>query len=80
MEQNKMTEMTEQTNMTTNITTNITIEERFAQIEQTIEKLQDASTSLEESFQLYESGMKQIASCNQEIDEIEKKIQILSEE
>ncbi len=57
-----------------------TIEEAFASIEETIKKLQDADTSLAESFSLYEQGMKEISFCNKEIDEIEKKIQILTEE
>ncbi|MGN0311505.1 MAG: exodeoxyribonuclease VII small subunit [Lachnospiraceae bacterium] len=57
-----------------------TIEQAFEEIEQTIEKLQSPDTSLEQSFALYEQGMKQIAFCNKEIDGIEKKIRILSEE
>ena len=57
-----------------------TIEQAFEEIEQTIEKLQRPDTSLEQSFALYEQGMKQIAFCNKEIDGIEKKIRILSEE
>lgn len=56
------------------------IEETFAIIQETIDQLKDASTSLEDSFTLYEQGMKQIAFCNHEIDKIEKKIQILSED
>ena len=57
-----------------------TIEQAFEEIEQTIEKLQSPDTSLEQSFALYAQGMKQIAFCNKEIDGIEKKIRILSEE
>ena len=57
-----------------------TIEESFGVIEETIKKLQDADTSLADSFALYEQGMKEIAFCNKRIDEIEKKIQILTEE
>lgn len=56
------------------------IEEAFASIQETIEKMQNPATPLEESFALYEQGMKQITFCNKEIDQIEKKIQILSEE
>lgn len=56
------------------------IEEAFEVIEQTIAKLQDADTPLAESFQLYEKGMKEIAFCNEQIDGIEKKIQILTKE
>lgn len=56
------------------------IEQVFEEIEQTIEKLQNPDTSLEQSFALYEQGMKQVAFCNKEIDGIEKKIQILSQE
>ncbi|MGN0170538.1 MAG: exodeoxyribonuclease VII small subunit [Lachnospiraceae bacterium] len=56
------------------------IEQVFSDIEQTIEQLQNPETSLEQSFALYEQGMKQIAFCNQEIDGIEKKIQVLSKE
>ena len=57
-----------------------TIEEAFEVIEKTIQKLQEADTSLTESFQLYEQGMKEIAFCNEQIDGIEKKIEILTKE
>ena len=57
-----------------------TIEEAFVQIEETVRKLQEPETSLQDSFQLYELGMKEIAFCNAQIDGIEKKIEVLTKE
>ncbi|MBE5900954.1 MAG: exodeoxyribonuclease VII small subunit [Lachnospiraceae bacterium] len=60
--------------------TNQTIEEAFTQIDEMIRKLQNPDTSLQESFQIYEQGMKAVAFCNDQIDGIEKKIEIMTKE
>lgn len=57
-----------------------TIEEAFTQIDEMIRKLQDPETSLQESFRIYEQGMKAVAFCNEQIDGIEKKIEVLTKE
>jgi len=50
------------------------LEELFSQIEETIDKMQENEISLEESFTLYENGMKALKKCNDKIDAVEKKL------
>ncbi|WP_207717375.1 exodeoxyribonuclease VII small subunit [Anaerosporobacter faecicola] len=57
-----------------------TIESTFDELEQIIEQLENPEVGLEESFKLYQSGMKLVKSCNDSIDKVEKKILILNEE
>ncbi|MBQ9142739.1 MAG: exodeoxyribonuclease VII small subunit [Lachnospiraceae bacterium] len=52
----------------------MTIEENFAKIEETIEKLESEEISLEEAFAAYSEGMKLLKSCNDQIDKVEKKV------
>jgi exodeoxyribonuclease VII small subunit len=56
-----------------------TIEETFTELEELIKKLESGESSLEESFQYYETGMKLVKSCNEKIDKVEKKIIVLEE-
>lgn len=57
-----------------------TLEDSFAELEQILEKLEDEEVSLEESFQLYQEGMKLVKKCNQSIDKVEKELIVISEE
>ncbi|RKD33279.1 exodeoxyribonuclease VII small subunit [Lacrimispora algidixylanolytica] len=57
-----------------------TIEETFAEMEELIKKLESGESSLEESFQYYETGMKLVKSCNDKIDKVEKKIIVLEDD
>lgn len=50
------------------------LEELFSQIEETIDKMQENDISLEDSFTLYENGMKALKKCNDKIDAVEKKL------
>ncbi|MEY8353058.1 exodeoxyribonuclease VII small subunit [Lachnospiraceae bacterium 54-53] len=56
-----------------------TIEETFGELEEIIRKLESGESSLEESFQYYETGMKLVKSCNEKIDKVEKKIIVIEE-
>jgi exodeoxyribonuclease VII small subunit len=56
------------------------IEETFGELEEIIRKLESGESSLEESFQYYEAGMKLVKSCNDKIDKVEKKILVLEED
>lgn len=56
-----------------------TIEDTFAEMEELIKKLESGESSLEESFQYYETGMKLVKSCNDKIDKVEKKIIVLED-
>ena len=61
-------------------TEDMPLEEAFTRLDAMIEKLQDRSTSLEESFAVYEEGMKLLRYCTGKIDLIEKKVMTLSED
>ncbi len=58
----------------------MSLELKFAQLEETLEKLEQDELSLEESFAAYAKGMELLKQCNEEIDKVEKKVLILSEE
>lgn len=54
------------------------VETMFTELEDTISKLGKEDISLEEAFNLYENGMKLVASCQSEIDTVEKKVLMLN--
>ncbi len=56
------------------------LEDNFNKLETIIDKLENGDKGLEESFKLYEQGMKLLAQCNSDIDKVEKKLIILQEE
>lgn len=56
------------------------LEAAFDQIEELLQKLQDGEVSLEESFRLYEQGMKLLQKCNENIDHVEKQMLQIDEE
>lgn len=56
----------------------VSLEDRFTILEDTLKKLEGEEVSLEEAFSLYESGMKLVASCEEEIDLVEKKVLAIS--
>ena len=58
----------------------MTIEENFAKIEETIEKLEQDDISLEEAFAAYSDGMRLLKECNDQIDKVEKKVLKLAED
>ena len=58
----------------------LTIEERFARLDEILEQMEDEGTGLEDSFRLYEEGLKLIRHAESGIDKLEKKIRILNEE
>lgn len=58
----------------------ITIEEIFLQLEDIMEQMEGTDISLDESFRLYQSGIEKLKSCNDRLDEVEKKMQVLNAE
>ena len=50
------------------------IEEMFEELDLMIRKLEDGSSSLEDSFRYYEEGMKLVKACAGKIDRVEKQI------
>lgn len=56
-----------------------TLEESMAGLQAVIDKLETEDIGLEESFKLYQEGMKLLKSCNAAIDKVEKKLIVLEE-
>ena len=55
----------------------LTIEESFARLDEMVKKMDSEDISLEESFRLYEEGMKLLLAVGGKIDAVEKKMQAL---
>ena len=58
----------------------LTLDETFEQLEAAIGKLEQEDISLEESFRVYQEGMKLIKTCNEKIDKVEKEVLKLNED
>ena len=56
----------------------MTIEESFAALDEMVKKLESDKISLEESFRLYEEGMKLVKDVSGRIELVEKKMQIIA--
>lgn len=56
----------------------LTMEESFQKIEQLLEQLESKDISLEDSFQLYKQGMEHLQRCNELMNAVEKKVQMLN--
>ena len=57
----------------------IALEENFLKLEETIKFLERDDISLEKAFEQYQNGVKLLKSCNDKLDEVEKKVLILNE-
>ena len=58
----------------------MSLEEHFSELESLLADMEKDDVSLEKSFELYEKGMKLLKTCNDKIDKVEKKVQILNKE
>lgn len=56
------------------------LEEAFEQIEKILERSGDKDVSLEESFTLYQEGMRLLQLCSAQIDRVEKNMLLIDEE
>ena len=52
----------------------LTLEEMLQLLDEHIEQLESEEISLEQSFHVYEKGMKLLKECNDKIDRVEKKV------
>ncbi|MCD8398403.1 MAG: exodeoxyribonuclease VII small subunit [Lachnospiraceae bacterium] len=55
-----------------------TLEESFEKLDSLLERMEDRELPLEEAFSLYQQGLELMKSCNEKIDTVEKKIQVLN--
>jgi len=58
----------------------ITIEESLARLDEIVNKMEDSEISLEDSFRLYETGIKELKECSTKIDAVEKQVMKLAED
>ena len=56
------------------------LEEMFARLDEILNNMEDPDISLEDAFSLYEQGMKDIRSCNEKLDLVEKKMMVIAED
>lgn len=56
----------------------LSLEEAFEKLDVMLEQLENRELPLEESFRLYKEGMDLLCKCNEKIDTVEKKIQIMN--
>ena len=56
------------------------LEELFTEIEDILAKMEDKDISLEHSFLFFEEGMKKLKRCSEKIDQVEKKMLVISEQ
>ncbi|NLJ96157.1 MAG: exodeoxyribonuclease VII small subunit [Clostridiales bacterium] len=56
------------------------LEDAFKKLDTIIEELEKPDISLDNSFQLYQEGMKLLKACNDSIDKVEKELIILGED
>ena len=55
------------------------LEKLFARLEEVTADVEKSDITLEESFALYNEGMQLLKQCNETIDAVEKKVQVLDE-
>ena len=57
----------------------LTMEEAFDRLNALLNRMEREEHTLEETFSLYEEGLKLVRCCSEKIDGIEKKLVILEE-
>lgn len=55
------------------------MEEAFEELNELLTKMDSDQISLEDSFKLYQEGVKLVRYCNEKIDKVEKQLMILNE-
>ncbi len=57
----------------------LTIEEQFSELENILREMDSQEVGLMESFELYNKGLVMVKELNEQLDEIEQKIEIVNE-
>ena len=58
----------------------VSLEDNFEVLDSIVEQLESGESTLEESFALYQKGMRILKQCSDSIDKVEKKLIVLEEE
>ena len=56
----------------------LTLEERFANLEQIVARMEDTDVSLDEAFELYKKGLDEVKSANDMVQGMEKAMLVLN--
>lgn len=56
----------------------LTLEERFANLERIVARMEDADVSLDEAFELYKKGLDEVKSANDMVQGMEKAMLVLN--
>lgn len=56
----------------------LSVGESFERLEEILGEMEDEKTGLEESFRLYEEGVRLLKHAEESVDRVEQKIRILS--
>lgn len=70
--------MTEETGIMEN-NNEKSLEDRFAELQEIIKKLEEPGVKLEDAFALYTDGCRILKQCNESIDKVEKQLIVLEE-
>ena len=57
---------------------NLKFEEALSALEEIVSKLENQTAQLDESLELYESGIYLVKKCSKMLDEAEQKVKVLS--
>ena len=58
----------------------VSLEERFENIEEIIEKMESGDITLDASFELYKNGLEEIKAANAMLETIEKAMLVMNED
>ncbi len=56
----------------------ITLEERFTQIEKILGQMESGDVSLDQTFELYKEGLKELKAANEMLDGMEQDMLVLN--
>ena len=56
-----------------------TIEQSFEKLDEILKSLEQPDISLDEALKIYNEGIKLVKNCNQQLDQVEKQIIVLSD-
>ena len=63
-----------------NLENALSLEKAFDELDELIAQLEKPDNTLETSFQAFEKGMQLVKFCNESIDQVEKKVLVLSQD
>lgn len=58
----------------------VSLEERFEHIEEIIDKMETGDITLDQSFELYKTGLEEIKAANAMLETIEKAMLVMNED